>query len=104
MAKKKSATRKRSTSRRAAAPAKRAKPARKRSRTPARKGLHLKKLKKQLEQIVTALESLPTARTAAYPGEGVDFARARMSDWILNIDQICQRGDCGPDMIFPPPS
>jgi hypothetical protein len=104
VAKKKSATRKRSTARKAA-PAKRTKAAKKRPKKAARRsGLDLKKLKTQLEKIVTALDSLPAARTAAYPGEGIDFARSRMSDWILNIDQICGRGDCGPDMIFPPPS
>jgi hypothetical protein len=100
--KKKSAAAKGSTSRRRVK-AKRKSPARRARRlsAPVPAGLDLKELKAQLEATVRAL-STGTAIPAAGAYEAQDFARARLADWMSSIDEICDRGGCGPDMVFPP--
>jgi hypothetical protein len=101
--KKKPASKKRSVTRRAARPTKRAKPARRASKSAKPPGIRLKDLRLQLETVLRTLES-GTPVAAAYRAESTDFARARMAEWISNIDQICAEGGCGPDMVFPSPS
>jgi hypothetical protein len=101
-ASKKSASKKRSATRRAARPAKRAKPARRAAKSGTPPGIRLKDLRLQLEAVLRGLES-GTVVSAAYRAESTDFARARMAEWISNIDQICADGGCGPDMVFPSP-
>jgi hypothetical protein len=102
----KSATTKRSKARRPAPKRAKKKSVKRRARkaaAPSRTGLDLKELKSQLEAAVRALPGGPAAAplAAAVSSDGADIARARFSDFILAIDEICGRGGCGPDMIFP---
>ena len=101
--KKKSATTKRSKAARRPT-AKRARPARGRARkatAPKPAGLNLKELRLQLESAVRVLSSGTYAQARGLSLEGADVARARFSDFMSGIDEICDRGGCGPDMVFP---
>ena len=69
---------------------------------PAAKVVELKKIREQFGAVLSALSTRrsadPTVTTK------LDSARARLSQMMTDLDEICEGQEaCGPDMIFPLP-
>jgi len=68
----------------------------------AKKGqVDLKKIKKDLERALAHVRQAP-ARDIAAAQAGMDTA-TKLTRMMADIDDICNSGDCGSSMIFPPP-
>jgi len=61
----------------------------------------LKQIKKDLERALAHVRQAP-ARDIAAAQVGMDTA-TKLTRMMDDIDAICASGDCGPDMVFPPP-
>jgi hypothetical protein len=68
----------------------------------AKKGqIKLKDIRKELERALAHVRRAPAKDVAAVQA-GMDTATI-LTRMMSEIDDICASGDCGPDMVFPPP-